>query len=74
MKRDLGRQVALSERQIVILELLQEQGKITSGDAQEMLPNVSVDTILRDLKDLIEKGVVEKHGVTKGVTYSLKEE
>jgi DeoR/GlpR family transcriptional regulator of sugar metabolism len=39
-----------------------------------MLPNVSVDTILRDLKDLIEKGVVEKHGVTKGVTYSLKEE
>ncbi len=74
MKRDLGRQVALSERQIVILELLQEQGKITSGDAQEMLPNVSVDTILRDLKDLIEKNVVEKQGVTKGVTYSLKEE
>jgi Fic family protein len=74
MKRDLGRQVALSERQIVILELLQEQGKITSGDAQEMLPNVSVDTILRDLKDLIEKGVVKKHGITKGVTYSLKEE
>ncbi len=71
MKKELGRQVALSERQIIILELLQDQGKITSSDAQDMLPNVSVDTILRDLKDLIEKGVVEKHGVTKGVTYSL---
>ncbi len=73
MKKELGRQVALSERQIIILELLQDQGEISSSDAQEMLPNVSVDTILRDLKDLIEKGVVEKHGVTKGVTYSLAE-
>lgn len=73
MKKELGRQVALSERQIIILELLQDQGEISSSDAQDMLPNVSVDTILRDLKDLIEKGVVEKHGVTKGVTYSLAE-
>jgi len=71
MKKELGRQVALSERQIVILELLQDQGEISSTDAQEMLPNVSVDTILRDLKDLIEKKVVDKHGITKGVTYTL---
>lgn len=73
MKEELGKQVALSERQIIILELLQNQGQITSSDAQEVLPNVSVDTILRDLKDLIKKGVVEKHGVTKGVTYSLQD-
>ncbi|MBD3250622.1 MAG: DeoR family transcriptional regulator [Candidatus Pacebacteria bacterium] len=73
LKKELGQQVALSERQIILLELLQTQGEITSTDAQEVLPNVSVDTVLRDLKDLIEKGVVKKHGVTKGVTYSLKE-
>ena len=73
MKKELGRQVALSERQIVLLELLQDQGEITSADAQDMLPNVSVDTILRDFKDLIDKGVIKKHGVTKGVTYSLVE-
>ncbi len=73
LKKDLGQQVALSERQIMILELLQNQGSVTSQDAQRILPNVSVDTILRDMKDLIEKGVIEKHGVTKGVTYSLKE-
>ncbi len=71
LKKELGRQVALSERQIVLLELLQDQEEISSSDAQEMLPNVSVDTILRDLKDLIDKGVVKKHGVTKGVTYTL---
>jgi len=73
LKKELGRQVALSERQIILLELLQDQGEITSSDAQEMLPNVSVDTVLRDLKDLIEKGVVKKSGVTKGVTYELVE-
>jgi len=71
IQRELGQQVALSERQIILLEVLQNQGQITSDDAQQALPNVSVDTILRDIKDLITKGVVVKHGVTKGVSYSL---
>lgn len=73
LKQELGEQVALSERQIILLELLQNQSEITSSDAQAVLPNVSVDTILRDLKDLISKGVVKKKGVTKGVTYQLAE-
>lgn len=73
LKQQLGEQVALSERQIILLEVLQNQGEITSQDAQAALPNVSVDTILRDLKDLIQKRVVNKHGVTKGVTYRLTE-
>jgi len=71
LKKELGSQVALSERQIILLELLQNQGKITSDDAQEVLPHISVDTILRDVRDLIKKGVVKKEGVTKGVSYSL---
>jgi Fic family protein len=71
LKKELGTQVALSERQIILLELLQNQGKITSDDAQEVLPHISVDTILRDVRDLIKKGVVKKEGVTKGVSYSL---
>lgn len=73
LKKQLGEQVALSERQIVLLEVFHQQGELTSQDAQKALPNVSVDTILRDLKDLIEKGVIEKKGVTKGVSYRLKE-
>jgi Fic family protein len=73
MKRELGKQVALSERQIIILELLQNQGEITSDDAQKVLPHVSIDTVLRDIKDLIKKGVVSKKGVTKGVTYTLND-
>jgi len=73
LKQDLGQQVSLSERQILLLELLQNQGQITSQDAQSILPNVSVDTILRDVKDLIEKKIIAKHGVTKGVTYRLRD-
>ncbi|MCA9369765.1 MAG: Fic family protein [Pseudomonadales bacterium] len=73
LKRQLGKQVALSERQIILLELFQNQEEITSDDALHVLPNVSIDTILRDIKDLIEKGVLEKQGVTKGVTYRLVE-
>lgn len=72
MKKELGRQVALSERQILLLELAQNQGEITSADAQSVLPGISVDTILRDMKDLIDKGIVEKQGVTKGVRYVLR--
>ncbi len=73
LKRQLGKQVALSERQILMLELFQQQDVVTSDDMQSILPNVSVDTILRDVKDLIQKGVIEKHGVTKGVRYRLLE-
>ncbi len=73
LKKQLGKQVALSERQILLLELFQNQETVSSDDAQKVLPNVSVDTILRDMKDLITKGVIEKQGVTKGVTYSLIE-
>lgn len=73
LKKQLGKQVALSERQIILLELFQNQEVLTSEDAQSVLPHISVDTILRDIKDLIEKGVIKKQGVTKGVRYRLVE-
>lgn len=73
LKKQLGKQVALSERQIIILEVFQQQDEVTSEDLQRVLPNVSVDTILRDVKDLITKEVIVKQGVTKGVRYRLME-
>lgn len=68
-----GCQVALSERQIIIMDLLRQEGEVNSERLQELLPQVSSDTILRDMKDLIAKGVIKKIGVTKGVRYFLKE-
>lgn len=72
-KGKLGKQVALSERQIKLIEALNKQGKLTTGEANKLLPMVSPDTILRDFKDLIDKNVVEKKGKTKGAYYTLKE-
>ena len=71
LKQKLGTQVALSERQIILLEILQRQNQITTAEANEALPMISTDTILRDVKDLIEKGIMKKEGVTKCVVYTL---
>ena len=73
LKTQLGSQVALSERQIKILEAIQQQGgRVVSADLEEILPMVSIDTILRDLKDLIEKKLIKKRGRTKGAYYELQ--
>lgn len=71
LQKKLGHQVALTERQLIIMEYLQERGKVTSADLNEILPLISTDTVLRDLKELIDKGLIRKHGVTKGVNYTL---
>jgi Fic family protein len=74
LKNKVGYQVALSERQIKILETIQQRnGKIITSDLEDILPLVSVDTILRDLKDLTNKGLIKKKGHTKGAYYLLVE-
>ncbi|MFC1654018.1 Fic family protein [Patescibacteria group bacterium] len=74
LKKKLGKQVALSERQIKILESMQNSdGIIRSSELDKMFPDISVDTILRDLKDLINKGLIKKKGKTKGAFYQLKQ-
>jgi len=64
-------QVALNERQLEIINTLESEGAISNPDFDELFPKVSDDTILRDLKDLIEKGIVMKKGRTKGAKYFL---
>lgn len=66
-----GEQVALNERQIKILEYVQNTGYIQSQIFREMFMEYSDDTILRDLKSLIEKGVLKKEGSTKSARYVL---
>ena len=74
LKKKLGKQIALTERQIKILETMESNdGQILSSDLEKILPEVSVDTILRDLKDLIKKGLIKKRGKTKGAHYQLVE-
>lgn len=71
IKQRMGKQVALSERQMKVVEYLNSNGQIGMGEAREILPMVSEDTILRDMRYLMDKGVVVKKGSTKAAKYVL---
>ncbi|MBP6891747.1 Fic family protein [Candidatus Shapirobacteria bacterium] len=66
-----GKQVHLTERQIKLVEYMQQFGGLRMPDAKSLLPMVSDDTIWRDLKKLVEDKVAEKRGSTKGAYYCL---
>lgn len=68
----IGQQVALSARQMKLIEYLSEQGSGVMRELTEVVPMVSEDTILRDLKDLMKKGIIDKEGSTKASRYVLK--
>lgn len=73
LKKSLGGQpLSLSERQIKIVEFIQENGFLQNKSFFELFPMISEDTVLRELKDLVKKGIVKKEGTTKGVRYVLR--
>ncbi|OGG29671.1 hypothetical protein A3A63_03350 [Candidatus Gottesmanbacteria bacterium RIFCSPLOWO2_01_FULL_46_9] len=73
LKKSLGGQpLSLTERQIKIVEFVQENGFLQNKAFFELFPMISEDTVLRELKDLIKKGIVKKEGTTKGVRYVLR--
>jgi Fic family protein len=73
LKKSLGGQpLALTERQIKVIEFVQENGFLQNKSFFELFPMISEDTVLRELKDLIKKGIVKKEGTTKGVRYVLR--
>jgi predicted HTH transcriptional regulator len=66
-----GKQVFITERQTRIIEYIQSIGYLQNKMFGEMSEDVSEDTILRDLTDLIEKGIVKKVGSTKAARYEM---
>ena len=71
-KKQGGKQIVLSSRQLKLVEHLEIYDQMEMKTAKTILPMVSEDTILRDLKDLTKKGIVKKKGKTKGARYLLK--
>jgi Fic family protein len=67
-----GVQITLSERQIKLVEHIERYGEIGMGNVRDLLPDVSEDTILRDLRYLVDKNLLIKKGSTKGTKYYLK--
>ncbi|MEK7521699.1 MAG: Fic family protein [Patescibacteria group bacterium] len=71
LKSKRGEQILLTDRQIRIVEYLSQNNACRMGTLRELFPQVSDDTVLRDMQALVSKGVVEKKGKTKGAVYEL---
>lgn len=71
LKVKFGEQIALSERQMRLIEYISDQGSGGMGELKKVLPMVSDDTVLRDLRDLVEKGIIKKQGSTKASKYVI---
>lgn len=68
-----GKQMELTQRQIKIVEYIQHIGFMQNKAFFELFPMISEDTVLRELKDLVEKGIIVKEGMTKGARYVLRQ-
>jgi ATP-dependent DNA helicase RecG len=70
--RDRYRNLPLNERQTAALQILHKTGRIGNRDLKELYPDVSEETIRRDLADLVDAGLVIKMGDRRGTYYILK--
>lgn len=71
LKVKFGEQVALTERQMRLIEYISDQGSGGMNELKKVLTMVSEDTILREMRDLIKKGIIKKTGSTKASKYVI---
>ncbi|MGB9722675.1 MAG: ATP-binding protein [Chloroflexia bacterium] len=64
--------LGLNERQVQALLYTAEKGRITGREFQELCPEVSGETLRRDLADLIARGLLLKIGERRATYYILK--
>lgn len=72
LKAQAGQQIFLNPRQIKIVEYIENIGYLSNQQFKDLLPMVSEDTVLRDLKDLMEKRIIKKKGKTKAARYMIR--
>lgn len=66
------RRLDLNERQHAALEYIAKHQRIANREFRDLFPDVSEETIRRDLADLVEQDVLLKMGDKKGTYYILK--
>lgn len=64
-----GAQIFLSERQMKIVEYIGEVGFLQNKSFSSLFPDVSEDSVLRDVQELIKSGLIKKIGSTKAARY-----
>ena len=69
-KKEEKGQIALTERQMKIIEHLQRNGRITTGDMAKMF-GVTRQAALKELSKLVELEVIKLEGKGRGAHYVL---
>jgi ATP-dependent DNA helicase RecG len=64
--------LGLNERQIAALLWLTEHRRITNREYREISPDISDETVRRDLSDLVERGLLLRIGDRRGTYYILR--
>lgn len=64
--------VHLTKRQEKIIEYITDYGFLQNKEFSTLFPNLSEDSVLRDLKKLIKSGLIQRIGSTKSSRYVLK--
>lgn len=71
LKTKFGQQITLTERQVRLVEYLSDQGSAGMHELKKVFSMISDDTILRDVSELLDKGIIKKEGSTKASRYVI---
>lgn len=71
IKGRIGKQIPLNERQIKLMEYLEENGSISTSEARKVVSGYSDDTIVRDFNYFKKQGIIKKVGKTKASRYII---
>ncbi len=69
-KKDSKGQIPLTERQMKLIEFLQQNGKITAGDAAKMF-KITRQAALKELTKLVKLEIIKLEGKGRGAYYVL---
>ncbi len=67
-----GKQVALNERQMRIMEYIEARGQATMKELKPLLPMISEDTVLREMYNLMKQKLLKKKGSRKAARYVIR--
>lgn len=72
LKKKLGgEQIFLTERQVKIIEYINSVGYLQNKSFSDLFPDLSEDTVLRDVQYLQQKNLIKKIGKTKSARYIM---
>jgi len=71
LRKAKGRQIALTERQMKIIEFINQNGKISNRDVREMF-KLSDEGALKEIKKLLNLEIIRSEGKGGALHYILK--